>query len=317
MASEFLPKLYREWPDLIEEMKGLAQGSGVEFLAIVALNVRTEIAYGTLSDGCTALSWNVGGMNILAQNWDWQREQDENLISLFIRQEGKPTIHMITEAGIIGKIGLNSAGVGVCLNAIRAPGVDYVRLPVHLALRVALETSSKLEAVRTLEQAGIASACNIIVADVIGGTGLECSSSDIVTMPMVDGKVAHTNHFLFQHGEIKDKLELLDSPFRLERIQELIAEVERSNTSVGYSTILEILSDEKNLPAAISRAETEDSSIATLFSITMDLRNKMALVRFGRPSTSKKTLVLDPCKDTRVSIHGENSKLTMQLERLN
>jgi isopenicillin-N N-acyltransferase-like protein len=40
---------------------------------------------------------------------------------------------MVTEADVIGKIGINSAGVGVCLNAIRACGVDRTKLPIDLA----------------------------------------------------------------------------------------------------------------------------------------------------------------------------------------
>ena len=68
----------------------------------------------------------------MAQNWDWMEEQSPNLLLLTIIQPDKPTIKMVTEAGIIGKIGLNSAGVGVCLNAIRIPGLDKNRIPCTL-----------------------------------------------------------------------------------------------------------------------------------------------------------------------------------------
>lgn len=86
MASQFLPMLQGKWSDLVEEMQGdqmrympglavdqcvgLADGSGVDFISILALNVRTEIAFGMLSDGCTALSWKVESISALAQNWD-------------------------------------------------------------------------------------------------------------------------------------------------------------------------------------------------------------------------------------------------------
>ena len=127
------------------------------------MNVRTEIAYGLARDGCTAIFWKRDNSSFLAQNWDWQEEQEKNLISLNISQKGKPAISMITEAGIIGKIGLNSRGVGVCLNAIKAPGVDFQRLPCHLALRTCLESTSTEEAVVALAKAGVASACHILV----------------------------------------------------------------------------------------------------------------------------------------------------------
>ena len=84
----------------------------------------------------------------------WLPSQKANLVACHITQPGKPSISMITEAGIIGKIGLNDRGVGVTLNAIRAVGVRFDALPTHLALRAALEAESRKEAVEMLEAAG-------------------------------------------------------------------------------------------------------------------------------------------------------------------
>jgi hypothetical protein len=49
---------------------GIADGSGTELLDIIALNVRTEIAFGQFSDGCTSLSWKTEKRSFLGQNWD-------------------------------------------------------------------------------------------------------------------------------------------------------------------------------------------------------------------------------------------------------
>lgn len=49
-------------------LPGVAEGAGVSFDSILAMNVRTEIAYGMFSDGCTALSWKAGDASLLAQN---------------------------------------------------------------------------------------------------------------------------------------------------------------------------------------------------------------------------------------------------------
>ena len=133
---------------------------------------------------------------------------------------------MITEGGIIGKIGFNEKGVGCTLNAIKAKGVSFEKLPVHLALRTVLESNSREDAVKILEKAGVASSCHIIVADSTGGTGLECSSADVVQMPMTkDGVVTHTNHFVLPHHEsvIQNTEWLTDTWFRLKRIDELLA----------------------------------------------------------------------------------------------
>ena len=244
------------------------------------------------NDGCTALSWKTNDRSFLAQNWDWQHEQAENLIHLRIRHEPKPTIDMVTEAGIIGKIGLNSAGVGTCLNAITAKGLDFTRLPCHLALRACLESMSRDQAVGTLQKAGIASACHILVADATGGVGLECTHLDIVKLPMSkEGVVTHTNHLIGGHAQIYERCSMPDTFFRLDRINQLI---HTCTKDPSYDDIQSLLEDEKNYPASINREQTKDSTVATLFSIVMDLETKYAKVMLGRPSKGKSASVLSP-----------------------
>lgn len=75
-ALKYQPYLTSSFPQYVEEMEGVAKGAGVSYGDILALNVRTEIAFGAFSDGCTALSWKdvKGDASILAQNWDWNTE---------------------------------------------------------------------------------------------------------------------------------------------------------------------------------------------------------------------------------------------------
>ncbi|GAM84289.1 hypothetical protein ANO11243_022830 [Dothideomycetidae sp. 11243] len=113
IASSFVSHIKSTVPDLLDEMAGIADGAQTDLLSIVALNVRTEINFGLFSDGCTAVSWKAGGESFLAQNWDWETPQRENLVLLDVRKKGCPRIKMVTEAGIVGKIGLNECGVGV------------------------------------------------------------------------------------------------------------------------------------------------------------------------------------------------------------
>lgn len=219
------------------------------------------------------------------------------MICLKIKKESGLGIHMITEAGIIGKIGLNSNGVGCTLNALKAKGVSFTGLPCHLALRTVMESSSRAAAITALETAGVASACHILVADATGGTGLECSSEDIVKLEMnKDGIVTHTNHMIVKHKEsvVEAADWLKDTRFRLERIGELLDGVKGQGPSV--STVEGLLLDEKmGGGASICRSETsEKGSLATLFSIVMDLEKATANVSMGRPIAPVEKLVLSP-----------------------
>lgn len=55
-------------------MEGVADGAGVSYADILAINVRTEIAFGSFNDGCTAISWRGKEKSLLGQNWDWNIE---------------------------------------------------------------------------------------------------------------------------------------------------------------------------------------------------------------------------------------------------
>ncbi|KAK5957348.1 hypothetical protein OHC33_001721 [Knufia fluminis] len=292
VAKQFLPYLEKSWPAYLEEIRGLADGAGVEYETILALNVRTEIGYGMLNDGCTAFAWKTKTGSFIAQNWDWEGQQSGNIVVARIAQEGKPTIHMMTEAGIIGKIGMNSAGVGVTLNAIAAKGVSFDKLPCHLALRTALESTSLQEARVKLNKAGVASACHIQVADAeTGSIGFENTAFDQAELQMKDGVNTHSNHLTVSHNGVEDKGMLKDSPFRLDRVRELLVRLAPGPT---IDQLKDVLKDDKNSPCAINRSPTEKSTIRTLFSIVMDLRKRTASVKMGKPTEGGEELELRP-----------------------
>lgn len=269
----------------------MADGAGVEFETILSLNVRTEIGFGLLNDGCTAFAWKTKTDSFIGQNWDWDGEQADNLIRMKIVQDGKPTIHMVTEGGIIGKIGMNSAGVGVTLNAITARGVAFDKLPCHFALRTALESTSLQEARTKLNRAGVASACHITVADSQEGSiGFENTAFDQVELDMVDGVNTHSNHLTKPHTT-DDKDRLADSPFRLDRVRELLSGIGEGPT---MPKLRDVLKDEKSSPCSINRSTSEKSSLKTLFSIVMDLHKGYAIVKVGRPTENGEEFELRP-----------------------
>ncbi|TVY30262.1 Acyl-coenzyme A:6-aminopenicillanic-acid-acyltransferase 40 kDa form [Lachnellula hyalina] len=306
-AMQYHPFLSANFPQYVEEMEGVAKGAGKEYADILALNVRTEIAFGAYTDGCTAISWKSTDKSYLGQNWDWDTvegksgggadeddiyRQSENLICLKIVKGDGLTMQMITEAGIIGKIGMNSHGVGCTLNAVTAKGVSFSKLPCHLALRSVLDSSSRAEAIATLEKWGVASSCHILVADTTGGTGLECSSEDIVQLVMDEvGVVAHTNHYVLPHKKgVVEKVWLPDTNFRLRKAGESLKGKQPSD-----DVLWEIFRDEvEEDGASICRKQTEvagPNALATLFGIVMDLGEKKAEVLVGRPIEPTEKLV--------------------------
>ncbi|KAK6537021.1 hypothetical protein TWF281_001224 [Arthrobotrys megalospora] len=235
-AREYEATIERLVPNLHQEIVGIAEGAGVDVLDIVALNVRSEIALGEFQDGCTSISWKVVGedgktIQYLAQNWDWVRPVQQNLAFVEILQEGKPTIKMVTEAGIIGKIGYNSASVGVLLNALRASPTDTRKLPVHVLLRLCLESTTAAEALSQIEKYGAASAQHILLADLSGAQCLELSPiRNHYMYPNSDNFLAHTNHPI-ENTAIKEPSEFPGSKERLERTYTLVKTIDPKTLS--------------------------------------------------------------------------------------
>ncbi|KAF1847513.1 peptidase C45 acyl-coenzyme A:6-aminopenicillanic acid acyl-transferas-like protein [Cucurbitaria berberidis CBS 394.84] len=290
-ASKFEQQAKETWPAYHSEMQGIAAGANKDLLDIVALNVRSEIAFGLFSDGCTALAWHTEKRAWLAQNWDWMTEQKQNLIITKITQANKPTIVQVTEAGIIGKIGFNSNGVGTLLNAIKVHGVDSTRLPVHFGLRMALESASVEEAVQRLRSYGMASSAHILIADSTTSLGLEFTKSTFADcLPDFAGRVVHANHLLLDHPGETDTVWLKDS---LQRVPTMAENANKLGKEPSWEDFSALFEDEHNHPFSICRFETNESGSGTLFNIVMDLKSKKAVVRLGRPTEVEETLNLE------------------------
>lgn len=330
-AEKYTKPLEKTCSRYLQEIEGLAAGAGVSPLDVLALNVRTEIMFGLFteasptktngnshqhhnnddipSEGCTSLAWvdSAGGegsaattQSFLAQNWDWQPGQRENIVICHVSPTDEPTISkfsMITEAGLIGKIGFNANGVGCCLNAIRARGVDPARLPVHFALRTVLESQSRKDAIAKLEAVGVAGSAHILVADETGSNGLECSPvSGIKKIAMdADGRVYHSNHLVLEHPGVDEPAWLADSHTRLARIKVLAGTTladRRAASGEDLGRLLEIFKCEEGYPGSINRKAEGESTSETLFTIIMNLSRREAWVKFGRPTEGGKEINL-------------------------
>jgi isopenicillin-N N-acyltransferase-like protein len=176
--------------------------------------------------------------------------------------------------------------------------VDFTKLPIHIALRIALDSTSLSQAVEILRKYGVASACHILLADPTGGIGLEFSHLDLLKIEMENGIVCHSNHFLIpHHPDVNEAVFLPDSKYRIKRVWELVLaakEKGKREGRLGFEEIGRILEDEGNYPGAINRGKVVETNSETLFSILMDLRERKARVRHGRPTEALEEFELCP-----------------------
>jgi isopenicillin-N N-acyltransferase-like protein len=297
LGEAYATPIERFDPDLLQEILGVAAGSGFEPEELLALNARSEIALtAPVPGGCTSFAAfgraTRDGGTILCQNWDWRPAQRDAFVVLFVERAGRPSITMLTEAGIVGKLGFNSQGLGVCLNAIFTPEVRSDGTPLHVVLRGILESCTLSDAIETVGRAGIASAANFLVAQHgSGAVDIEAAPADYdVLLPERD-VLGHTNHLLSPHlSGVRDdgKRKLGDTYPRLARLRRLL---EERWGELDAESAEEILRDHAGEPDSICRHEDhvvdpEGKRLQTVFSLVMDLERQTFAVTDGPPCGS-------------------------------
>ncbi|MGY3715959.1 C45 family autoproteolytic acyltransferase/hydrolase [Sutcliffiella cohnii] len=271
----------------IEEMQGVADGADVSFEDILALNARSEIAL-VMLDGCTsfALTDPKTSDTWLAQNWDWKSAQAQSLVHLSIEQKDYPTINMVTEAGIIGKIGSNSEGIGVCLNALVTDTWEP-KVPIHLGLRAVLQSATFEEALSKVEENQLASCAHFLIGSKSTQlASVEVSPHHTVSRTTNSGILTHTNHICDESLKRKVNEDILpDSLERLSTMDSLLQNTKVTNEADLFS----LLSNHHNHPYSICRHECNDDNVPynkrmeTVFSIVMNLTNNELTWIKGKP----------------------------------
>lgn len=198
-------------PDLVAEVTGIAAGAGVPLDALLAMQARTELLGGA---ECSL----IGAPGRIEQTWDWH--PDVVPLVWVVEQPGGRWFCTLTEAGMLGKIGLSSAGLCFGLNFLRCSldgGVDGV--PVHVLLRRLLDrTDSAADALALLDTARVNASSCITIA----------SASEVVAVELSPGgsrtvradPLLHTNHFLAGLTTGVD-LEAVEEPSTLARLAAL------------------------------------------------------------------------------------------------
>lgn len=214
LGAEALDRIGGFSPELSDEIAGIAAGSGLAPELIGALNARTELLAAGRGE-CSAIAClgtaTSSGTPIGVQTWDWHDELSDSWLRWTIDHPGGHRVETMTEAGIVGKVGVSSEGVAILLNILghRDDGPP-VGVPVHVLNRHVLDRAENgVDAVTMLAAATMSasSAVTVIADDEDGGTvctvELSPAGPGFVT-PDLRGVLVHTNHFLAEPGKRGD-----------------------------------------------------------------------------------------------------------------
>jgi isopenicillin-N N-acyltransferase-like protein len=279
IADQFRKSTEAFREDVSIEIEALSRAAEIDPLWIYALNGRTELLNLNPME-CTTLVFKKQGL--IGQNWDWDSEMEELAVILDIEKEDGHRILTMTEPGMIGKIGMNHCGVGVCLNFMTIENYQPSGVPLHVLLRSILDSKSVDEAQMLIQPHLRGKVGNILISN---GTGdvvdLELAGDEFFSIP-VDDLYVHTNHFL---TEIDYDLMMFPSSVgRYNRAKKLLSQIDIPS----IDSIKEILKDGGNGDVPICRKRfshpwlADDASI-TVATIIMDLKNVQFHITRGNP----------------------------------
>ncbi|MGH6939349.1 C45 family autoproteolytic acyltransferase/hydolase [Hypericibacter sp.] len=203
-------------PKLLEEMEGMAAGAGIDPALIGAINARTEIlaALGAKNRGeCSAVvRVDRGGEGPAAvQTWDWYAELADQWLVWEIPQADGSLTTTVTEFGVVGKIGVNSRGLGVLFTILHHErDGERIGVPVHVASRAVLDSAANINrALQLLARADVSASSSVTVISTEDDLGVAASvelypgGPDFV-FPAPDGLLVRTNHFLSARAQAGD-----------------------------------------------------------------------------------------------------------------
>ena len=205
----------KQWaPDLLEEVKGIAEGSGQTFENILGLQLideewvfglRRKFAKPTTK--CTAFGVpnQANGVSYAGQNMDIPSWVDGHQVLLRIMPtDTSPEALIFSIAGNIGGLnGLNAKGLGITCNTLPQLNYSIDGLPVAFIVRTILAQQSIDEAEQFLHSIKHASGQNYILSSPGDMRCFECCGTSVVRYApeKYQGRVFHSNHPLVNQDE--------------------------------------------------------------------------------------------------------------------
>jgi isopenicillin-N N-acyltransferase-like protein len=318
-ARRWEPLVEAYLPEALDEMQGVAEGSGFRYEEILALNGRGELSAGNpffeeANEDCSSYSILPeaagDGHAYCGQNWDWRSTILDTVVMLRIEQPELPTIVMQVEAGQVGRQGANSAGIGLNANGLGARFGKTLGMPQPYIRRKILNSWDMNEAREAIFKSQQSLCTNLLLSH------REGFAIDLETTPgrhgwgyPSDGVLVHTNHFrYFVPKQIEDTYRYVspDSLYRAERIERVLARVPEAKTGGQMRALIrEALSDHFGYPDSVCNHPNDNDPWwdrnETVASSIVDLTTGEYRIAHGNPCQNDYELLPWNLYDTAVS----------------
>jgi len=284
-----------QWaPELLEEIAGIAEGSAVDADAVFAWQLADEHGWFTQSlinaqqferTGCTALGCIAppSSVALFAQNWDIPSVKDGVQTLLHIRYpDSDLETLVVTQAGMVGALGMNNRGTGVLVNSLASLGNSPQGLPVSCLVRSMLEQDSYAESVRVARSVRHATGQNYIICHLDAFIDLECSASRCEQFSLARPDViAHANTAL-ANPDVRPGSPPAGTGDSPDRFRHVLAGIEAMRDDRSVEAMQAILRS-----PVVCLERDNPRGVFTAGSVIMDLGERLGMhVALGPPSSS-------------------------------
>lgn len=299
--TNFLSAAKKWTPHLINEIKGIAEGVGVNFKEIFALNLAAHDEKWWFSknfpihEKCSSLGCFKEGTQptLLAQNLDLSHIFEGLEVLFRIKyEETSLEVYVLSHAGFLGEFGMSNQPVGICCNSLTNHLNNSPEgLPFTFIIRSALEQPNLEKAIKFIKKVQHASAQSYILGGSERVVCLECSANKVSQFEPFKNiqdfnRVYHTNHPIENDDLIKDPWEPKGIVTTYDRFDYLKARLRDSSKKVSVDTIKHILSS--HLGPVCVHHDNQPNSLYTYSSVIYSLSTPPSLyITVGPPCLTK------------------------------
>ncbi len=252
-------------PELIDELKGISEGSGLSPEQIVLLNNYTDFRDIQLPDeGCSAVFINRDSGPIAGQTWDMHGSAKNYVCCLTVpvAQSDASTV-IFSLVGCVGMMGYSPFGTMVGVNNINTNGaVAGVMWPVVVRKSLCFRTHEEMT--RLLTMAKVTSGHNYLLASATQAEMWEVipglSERVDFLSTAEEGFLFHTNHCLGEQTVLREHTMSQNSTSHV-RYKLLEQKIGAART---FEDVYQLLNDHENYPRSICsnyQANSQDPAI--------------------------------------------------------
>lgn len=201
--TRFEAALGEHMPHLLDELDGIAEASSVAREDVYAMQLmdeewayRVRVRHVRGVEKCSSFAVHDGAQSWIGQNMDLGAYTDGfQRVVRHVDDPDRPDALIVTTAGVVALLGVNGAGVGVCVNSLPQLPSAATGIPVAFMIRRLLEARSAAEAAAWCTSLPHATNQHYLIADAHEIVSLECSAAGVVRVePPRRGRMLHTNH---------------------------------------------------------------------------------------------------------------------------